>query len=142
MIFTIWCYKCNTNSTINVTDFKEKFMISFAIVAYFILLVTMFFVEVPNYLPIIIGLGVFFYISFYYLKNEGGKVQKYYTIKTFLLSVVISVIIVLGLGVIQSLAIGYDPSDALDPKVFKLYVTLCIFVIYTLIARIKYVKDL
>ena len=117
-------------------------MISFAIVSYFILLVTMFFVEVPNYLPIIIGLGVFFYISFYYFKNEEGKVQKYYTLKTFLLSVVISIIIVLGLGVIQSLTIGYDPSDVLDPKVLKLYVTLCIIVIYTLIARIKYVKDL
>ena len=112
-------------------------MISFAIVSYFILLVTMFFVEVPNYLPIILGLGVFFYISFYYFKNKEGKVQKYYT-----LSVVISIIIVLGLGVIQSLTIGYDPSDVLDPKVFKLYVTLCILVIYTLIARIKYVKDL
>ncbi|MBP2015163.1 hypothetical protein [Anaerococcus degeneri] len=117
-------------------------MISFAIAAYFILLVTMFFVEVPNYLPIIIGLGVFFYISFYYFKNEGGKVQKYYTLKTFLLSALISIIIVLSLGVVQSLTIGYDPSEVLDPKVFKLYVTLCIFVIYTLIARIKYVKDL
>ena len=117
-------------------------MISFAIVSYFILLVTMFFVEVPNYLPIILGLGVFFYISFYYFKNKEGKVQKYYTLKTFLLSVVISIIIVLGLGVIQSLTIGYDPSDVLDPKVVKLYVTLCILVIYTLIARIKYVKDL
>lgn len=117
-------------------------MISFAIVSYFILLVTMFFLEVPNYLPIIIGLGVFFYISFYYFKNEGGKVQKYYTLKTFLLSVVISIIIVLALGVIQSLTIGCDPSEVLDPKIFKLYVTLCIFVVYTLIARIKYVKDL
>lgn len=115
-------------------------MISFAIAAYFILLVTMFFVEVPNYLPIIIGLGVFFYISFYYFKNEGGKVQKYYTLKTFLLSVVISIIIVLGLGIIQSLTIGYDPSDVLDPKVFKLYVTLCIFVVYTLIAKINMKK--
>lgn len=117
-------------------------MISFAIVSYFIMLVTMFFIEVPNYMPIIIGLGIFFYISFYYFKNEGGKVQKYYTLKTFLLSALISIIIILGLVVIQSLTIGYDPSDVLDPKVFKLYVTLCIFVIYTLIARIKYVKDL
>ncbi|WP_308653191.1 hypothetical protein [uncultured Anaerococcus sp.] len=117
-------------------------MISFAIVSYFIMLVTMFFIEVPNYLPIIIALGIFFYISFYYFKNEGGKVQKYYTLKTFLLSALISIIIILGLVVIQSLTIGYDPSDVLDPKVFKLYVTLCIFVIYTLIARIKYVKDL
>ncbi len=117
-------------------------MISLAIVSYFIMLVTMFFIEVPNYLPIIIGLGIFFYISFYYFKNEGGKVQKYYTLKTFLLSALISIIIILGLVVIQSLTIGYDPSDVLDPKVFKLYVTLCIFVIYTLIARIKYVKDL
>lgn len=117
-------------------------MISFAIISYFILLVTMFFIEVPNYLPIILGLGVFFYISFYYFKNEGGKVQKYYTVKTFLLSALISIILVLGLGVVQSLTIGYDPSEVLDPKVFKLYVTLCIFVVYTLIARIKYVKDL
>ena len=45
-------------------------MISLAIVSYFILLVTMFFVKVPNYLPIIIGLGVFFYISFYYFKMK------------------------------------------------------------------------
>lgn len=112
-------------------------MISFAIVSYFILLVTMFFVEVPNYLPIIIGLGVFFYISFYYFKNEGGKVQKYYILKTFLLSALIAIIIVLGLGVVQSLTIGYDPSEVLDPKIFKLYVTLCIFVVYTLIAKIK-----
>ena len=117
-------------------------MISFAIVSYFILLVTMFFLEVPNYLPIIIGLGVFFYISFYYFKNEGGKVQKYYTLKTFLLSILLSIIIILGLGVIQSKSLGYDPTDVIDYKVFKLYVTLCIFVIYTLIARIKYVKDL
>ena len=117
-------------------------MISFAIVSYFILLVTMFFLEVPNYLPIIIGLGVFFYISFYYFKNEGGKVQKYYTVKTFLLSALVSIIIILVLGAIQSKTLGYDPTDALDIKVFKLYVTLCIFVVYTLIARIKYVKDL
>lgn len=138
----MWYYKCNLDSTINVTKPKENFMISFVIVSYFILLVTIFFVEVPNYLPIILGLGIFFYISFYYFKNEGGKIQKYYTLKTFLLSVVISIIIVLGIGVIQSLTIGYDPSEVLDPKVFKLYVTLCIFVVYTLITRIKYVKDL
>lgn len=68
-------------------------MISFAIISYFILLVTMFFVEVPNFLPIILGLGVFFYISFYYFKNEGGKVQKYYTLKTFLLSALISILL-------------------------------------------------
>ena len=117
-------------------------MISLAIVSYFILLVTMFFVKVPNYLPIIIGLGVFFYISFYYFKNERGRVQKYYTLKAFLLSTLISIIIILALGAIQSLTLGYDPTDALDIKVFKLYVTLCIFVVYTLIARIKYVKDL
>lgn len=117
-------------------------MISLAIVSYFILLVTMFFVEVPNYLPMILGLGIFFYISFYYFKNEGGKVQKYYTLKAFLLSALISIIIILVLGAIQSQTLGYDPTDALDIKVFKLYVTLCIFVVYTLIARIKYVKDL
>ncbi|WP_311481645.1 hypothetical protein [uncultured Anaerococcus sp.] len=117
-------------------------MISFAIVAYFILLVTMFFVEVPNYLPIIIGLGVFLYISFYYFKNEGGKVQKYYTMKTFLLSSLVSIIIILVLGAIQSKTLGYDPTGVIDYKVFKLYVTLCILVVYTLIARIKYVIDL
>lgn len=117
-------------------------MIEFAIVSYFILLITMFFVEVPNYLPIIIGLGVFFYISFYYFKNEGGKVQKYYNLKGFLLSSLVSIIIILVLGSIQSLTLGYDPTEVLDTKVFKLYVTLCIFVIYTLIARIKYVKEL
>ena len=117
-------------------------MISLAIVSYFILLVTMFFVKVPNYLPIIIGLGVFLYISFYYFKNERGRVQKYYTLKSFLLSSLISIIIILALGAIQSLTLGYDPTDALDIKVFKLYVTLCIFVVYTLVARIKYVKDL
>lgn len=116
-------------------------MISFTIVSYFILLVTMFFVEVPNLLPIIVGLGVFFYISFYYFKNEGGKVQKYYTLKTFLLSVLISIIIILILGAMQSKIVGYDPSEIIDYKVFKLYVTLCIFVVYTLIARIKYRKE-
>ncbi len=116
-------------------------MISFSIVSYFILLVTMFFVEVPNFLPIIVGLAVFFYISFYYYKNEGGKIQKYYTFKIFLLSVLISITIVLALGVIQTKIIGYDPTDALDHKVFKLYVTLCIFVVYTLIARIKYKRN-
>lgn len=117
-------------------------MISLAIVSYFILLVTMFFVKVPNYLPIIIGLGVFLYISFYYFKNERGRVQKYYTLKAFLLSALIAIIIILALGAIQSLTLGYDPTDALDIKVFKLYVTLCIFVVYTLVARIKYRKNI
>lgn len=117
-------------------------MISFTIVAYFILLVTIFFVEVPSFLPVILGLGIFFYISFYYFKNEGGKMQKYYTLKTFLLSVLISIIIILALGVIQSETIGYDPSGGLDYRVVKLYMTLCIFVVYTLIARIMYKRDL
>lgn len=116
-------------------------MISFAIVSYFILLVTMFFVAVPTFLPLLLGLGIFFYISFYYFKNEGGKIQKYYTLKTFLLSALLSIIIVLALGVIQTKIIGYDPTDSLDHKVFKLYVTLCIFVVYTLIARIKYKRN-
>ena len=117
-------------------------MIEFAIVSYFILLITMFFIEVPNYLPIVIGLGVFFYISYYYFKNEGGKVQKYYNLKGFLLSSLVSIIIILILVAIQSKTLGYDPTDVIDYKVFKLYLTLCVFVIYTLIARIKYVKGL
>lgn len=117
-------------------------MTSFVIVSYFILLITMFFVEVPNYLPILIGLGVFFYISFYYFKNERGKIQKYYSLKIFLLSALVSIIIILALGSIQSLTIGHDPTEIMDAKVFKLYVTLCIFVVYTLIARIKYRKNI
>lgn len=117
-------------------------MISFTVVSYFILLITMFFVEVPNFLPLIIGLGIFFYISFYYFKNEGGRIQKYCTLKTFLFSILISIIIILALGVIQTLTIGYDPTYALDYKVFKLYMTLCIFVVYTLIARIMYKRNL
>lgn len=117
-------------------------MISFAIVFYFILLVTMFFVEVTSFLPIVLGLGVFFYISFYYFKNEGGKMKKYYNLKAFLLSTLVSIIIILTLGAIQTLALGYDPNAAIDSKVFKLYLTLCIFVVYTLIARIQYRRDL
>ena len=95
-------------------------MISFAIVFYFILLVTMFFVEVPSFLPIVLGLGVIFYISFYYFKNEGGKMKKYYNLKAFLLSTLVSIIIILTLGAIQTLALGYDPNAAIDSKVFKL----------------------
>lgn len=48
-------------------------MISFTIVSYFILLATIFFVEAASFLPLIIGIGVYFYISFFILiMNEEG----------------------------------------------------------------------
>ncbi|WP_299035196.1 hypothetical protein [uncultured Anaerococcus sp.] len=68
--------------------------------------------------------------------------KKYYNLKAFLLSTLVSIIIILALGAIQTLALGYDPNAAIDSKVFKLYLTLCIFVVYTLIARIQYRRDL
>lgn len=100
---------------------------------YYILLVLMFFVEVPNYLPLIVGIFVFTFILIELLKNK--KLQ--HSVSSFVFASLFSGFMIIALGVIQSAIVGYDTTETLNYKVFKLYSLLSVFVNYIFIERLK-----
>ena len=100
---------------------------------YYILLVLMFFVEVPSYLPSVIGIFVLVFILIELLKNKKLK----HTVSSFVLASLISGFIIIALGMLQSGVVGVDTTENLSYKIFKLYVLLSVFVNEIFIERLK-----
>ena len=95
---------------------------------YFLLLVLMFFVEVPELLVIVVGAGIFLALTLYHLRGGGGRSQGD-RIWTFAKSACIAALILIALGVMQTLLVGRDTTDVLGHRVWKLYAVLAPFVI-------------
>lgn len=100
---------------------------------YYILLVFMFFVEVPSYLPIVMGIFVFIFILIELLKNKQLK----HAVSSFVLSSLVSGFILISLGMLQSGVVGVDTTEILSYKIFKLYALLSVFVNEIFIERLR-----
>lgn len=100
---------------------------------YYILLVLMFFVEVPSSLPIVVGIFVFIFILIELLKNKQLK----HTVSSFVLASLVSGFILIALGMLQSGVVGVDTTEILSYKIFKLYAILSVFVNKIFIERLK-----
>lgn len=101
---------------------------------YYILLVFMFFVEVPSYIPIVVGIFVFISISLELLNNKNLK----HTVSSFVVASLVSGFIIIALGVLQSAIVSVDTTEVLSYKAFKLYALLSVFVNYIFIERLKF----
>ena len=99
---------------------------------YFLLLVLMFFVEVPELLVIVVGAGVFLVLTLYHLRGGSGR-NHGDRIWTFAKSACIAGLILIALGVMQTLLVGRDTTDVLGHRVWKLYAVLAPFVIDALL---------
>lgn len=77
--------------------------------------------------------SIYFYIILFFKSTN----YKYFSISSLLLSALVSAIIILILGSLQTLVIGFDITNNLNHIIFKLYSILCLFVTYTLIAKLK-----
>lgn len=93
----------------------------------------MFFVEVPSYLPIVIGIFVLVFILIELLKNKQLK----HTVSSFVLASLVSGFIIIALGILQSTIVGVDTTEVLSYKTFKLYALLSVFVNEIFIKRLK-----
>lgn len=100
---------------------------------YYILLVLMFFVEVPSCLPIVVGIFVFIFILIELLKNKHLK----HIVSSFVLASLVSGFILIALGMLQSGVVGVDTTEILSYKIFKLYALLSVFVNEIFIERLK-----
>lgn len=96
---------------------------------YFLLLATMFFVEVPKMLVILVGAGVFLSLTLYHLRGGARGQNHGDRIWSFAKSACIAALILIALGVTQSLVISRDTTDVLGHRVWKLYSMLSLFVI-------------
>lgn len=101
---------------------------------YYILLVLMFFVEVPSYLPIVMGIFVFIFILIELLKNKKLK----HGVSSFVFASLVSGFILIALGMLQSGVVGVDTTEILSYKTFKLYALLSVFVNEIFIERLKF----
>lgn len=95
---------------------------------YFLILAAIFFVEVPEALVIVVGAGVIVSLTLYRLRGEGRRNEGDF-IRSFAKSACIAALILIALGVMQSLLVGKDTADVLGHRVWKLYCVLSIFVI-------------
>lgn len=95
---------------------------------YFLLLALMFFIEVPELLVIVVGAGVFLALTLYHLRGGRGQI-KGDRIWAFVKSACIAALILIALGVLQTLFVGRDTTDVLGHRVWKLYAALAPFVI-------------
>ena len=95
---------------------------------YFLLLALMFFIEVPEALVIVVGAGVIVSLTLYRLRGEGRRNEGDF-IWSFAKNACIAALILIALGVMQSLLVGKDTTDVLGHRVWKLYCVLSIFVI-------------
>lgn len=96
---------------------------------YFLLLATMFFVEVPKMLVILVGAGVFLSLALYHLRGGARGRSHGDRIWSFAKSACIAALILIALGVTQSLVISRDTTDVLGHPLWKLYSILSLFVI-------------
>lgn len=101
---------------------------------YFLLLALMFFIEVPELLVIFVGAGVFLALTLYHLRGGGGRRHGDW-IWTFAKSACIAALILIVLGVMQTLLVGRDTTEVLGHRVWKLYAVLAPFVIDALPAN-------
>ncbi len=101
---------------------------------YFLLLALMFFVEVSELLVIVVGAGVFLALTLYHLRGGRGRSQGD-RIWMFAKSACIAALILIALGVMQTLLVGRDTTDVLGHRVWKLYAVLAPFVIDALPAN-------
>lgn len=95
---------------------------------YFLLLALMFFIEVPELLVIVVGAGIFLALTLYHLRGGGGRSQGD-RVWTFAKSACIAALILIALGVMQTLLVGRDTTEVLGHRVWKLYAVLAPFVI-------------
>lgn len=95
---------------------------------YFLILAAIFFVEVPEALVIVVGAGVIVSLTLYRLRGEGRRNEGDF-IRSFAKSACIAALILIALGVMQSLLVGKDTTDVLGHRVWKLYCVLSVFVI-------------
>ena len=93
----------------------------------------MFFVEVPSYLPIVIGIFVLVFILIELLKNKKLK----HTVSSFVLASLVSGFILIALGMLQYGVVGVDTTEILSYKIFKLYALLSVFVNEIFIERLR-----
>lgn len=100
---------------------------------YYILLVLMFFVEMPSYLPIVMGIFVFIFILIELLKNKKLK----HAVSSFVFASLVSGFILIALGMLQSGVVGVDTTEILSYKIFKLYALLSVFVNEIFIERLR-----
>ncbi len=103
-------------------------MIMITAFIYFLLFALMFFVEVPELLVIVVGAGVFLSLTLYHFRGGGGRSQGD-RIWTFAKSACIAALILIALGVMQTLLVGRDTTEVLGHRVWKLYAVLAPFVI-------------
>lgn len=96
---------------------------------YFLTLALMFFIEVPELLVIVVGAGVFLSLTLYHLRGGGGGRKQGDRIWTFAKSACIAALILIALGVMQTLLVGRDTTEVLGHRVWKLYAVLAPFVI-------------
>lgn len=101
---------------------------------YFLLLALMFFIEVPELLVIVVGTGVFLALTLYHFRGGRGRSQGD-RIWTFAKSACIAALILIALGMMQTLLVGRDTTDVLGHRVWKLYAVLAPFVIDALPAN-------
>lgn len=101
---------------------------------YFLLLALMFFIEVPELLVIVVGAGVFLSLTLYHLRGEGRRNEGDF-IWSFAKSACIAALILIALGMMQTLLVGRDTTDVLGHRVWKLYAVLAPFVIDALPAN-------
>lgn len=99
---------------------------------YYILLILMFFTRVADIFPIIVGIGVFIIITIEYIKIKNENIKTVNRIYSFIISALISGLVLIALSILQSKTIGYDTTDMINYKVFKLYATFGVFVVNNL----------
>lgn len=109
-------------------------MITITACIYFLTLALMFFVEVPEALVIVVGAGVVLALTLYRLRGEGRRNEGDF-IWSFAKNACIAALILIALGVMQTLLVGKDTTDVLGHRVWKLYCALSIFVIDVLRAN-------
>ena len=99
---------------------------------YYILLILMFFIRISNTLPILVGISVFIIITIEYFEIKNENIKTVNRIYSFIISALISGVVLIALSILQSKTIGYDTTDMINYKVFKLYATLGVFVVNNL----------
>ncbi|WP_018659294.1 hypothetical protein [Allofustis seminis] len=120
-----------------VIDMNKKYLLLISSFIYFLLLILAFFIEVPNFMLVLVGIGVYVHISMEYIKLKGNNNQWGKMALSFIFSAVISGALLIILSAIQTYIIGYDITNALNDKIFKLYCTLSLFVVNTLLAKYR-----
>lgn len=112
-----------------------------AYLLYYILLILIFFIRVGDIFPILTGVVVFIIITKEYMKTKNENIKTINRIDSFVISALISGIVLITLSIAQSKTIGYDLTDMINYKVFKLYATLGVFVVNNLLIKYRLFRN-